>query len=684
MESRWSDAQAKRAVAHYAKGGIGEDVALRTYTARLLGSDPRLVLHGGGNTSVKTRMRDIYGDDVRVLCVKGSGWDLATIEPEGHPAVRLEPLLRLRSLDKLADEDMVSVQRSNLLDSGAPNPSVETLLHAFLPHKFIDHTHSVAAVAIADQPKAEEVCRAMYGDRLACVRYVLPGFGLAKAAALAFEANPRVEGLMLIKHGIFSFGDTAREAYERMIELVTLAEDHIAGAKPRSSQKARVRDKDVANGELFATLRGALGAAAQGKAPRRWIFDRREGAEIEAFLADEKLSSCALRGPATPDHIIRLKGKPLMLPHAARDTLENWRESAAQAVRDYIEEYEDYFARQNRRVRGIKKSLDPMPRVVVFPGVGVLGVGKDKAEAKIAGDLFEAAIGSIIGAEAIGSYEPIGEDDQFDMEYWSLEQAKLGKAPCKRLAGHVVAVTGGAGVIGAATASAFAREGAEIAILDLDEKKVGEVTKTLGRNTLGLVCDVTDKASVEAAFARIVESFGGLDILVSNAGSALTGMIAEIPDEVLRNSFDINFFAHQNVARTAVAIMKRQKLGGVLLFNVSKQAVNPGPNFGAYGTSKAALLALVRQYALEHGADGIRVNALNPDRIRSGLLTPRMIEDRANARGVSSSEYMAGNLLNEEVTAQDVAEAFLAQALMQKTTGDVMTVDGGNVAAMMR
>jgi rhamnose utilization protein RhaD (predicted bifunctional aldolase and dehydrogenase)/NAD(P)-dependent dehydrogenase (short-subunit alcohol dehydrogenase family) len=685
MESRWSDAEAKRAVAYYAGRGVGEDVALRTYSARLLGSDWRLVLHGGGNTSVKTKMRDVYGDEVRVLCVKGSGWDLATIEPEGHPAVRLEPLLRLRSLDKLTDEDMVSVQRANLLDSAAPNPSVETLLHAFLPHKFVDHTHSVAAVSIADQPDAEEICRRIFGKRLACVPYVLPGFGLAKAAASAFEANPHVEGLMLIKHGIFSFGDTARAAYERMIELVTLAENHIAaGVKPGARPAPRARDKGPEKAELFPILRGALGAAARGQSPRRWIFDCREGAEIEAFLADEKLSACAQRGPATPDHIIRLKGKPLVLAPPKRGALDGWEEGATRAVREYVGDYEAYFARQNRRAGGIKKALDPMPRVIILPGVGFLGVGKDKAEAKVAGDLFEAAMGSISGAEAIGRFEPIGEDDQFDMEYWSLEQAKLGRSSPKRLARHVVIVTGGAGVIGAATARAFAREGAEVAILDIDAKGVAEAAKLLGGNTLGLPCDVTDRASVEAAFAAVVESFGGLDIVVSNAGAALTGMMAEMPDEVLRKSFEINFFAHQNVARAAVAVMKRQKLGGALLFNVSKQAVNPGPSFGAYGTSKAALLALVRQYAVEHGADGIRANALNPDRIRSGLLTPKMIESRAEARGLSASAYMAGNLLGEEVRAEDVAEAFLAQARMQKTTGDVMTVDGGNVAAMMR
>jgi rhamnose utilization protein RhaD (predicted bifunctional aldolase and dehydrogenase)/NAD(P)-dependent dehydrogenase (short-subunit alcohol dehydrogenase family) len=683
MESRWSDADAKRAVATYAERGVSEDVALRTYTARLLGGDGRLVLHGGGNTSVKTVMRDVYGDDVRALCVKGSGWDLATIEPAGHPAVRLEPLLRLRSLEKLSDEDMVNVQRANLLDSAAPNPSVETLLHAFIPHKFVDHTHSVAAVSIADQPGVEDICRRIYGERIACVPYILPGFGLAKAAGAAFDAHPRAQGLMLIKHGVFTFGATAREAYERMIEFVTLAENYIAeNGRRRATSSTAGAAAGVA--DFLPALRCAFGDAADGGARKRWIFDLRHSGEIDAFIAGDEMRAYAARGPVTPDHIIRLKGKPLFLDAPQTSDLPNWADAAKQAVHKYAAEYQAYFARQNARVGGTKKPLDPLPRVVVIPGVGLLGVGKDKTEARMVGDLIEAWVRSILDAEAIGRFEPIGEDDQFDMEYWSLEQAKLGKAAEKRLARHVVVITGGAGAIGAATAKAFADEGADIAILDIDGAKAADAARSIGKNALGLSCDVASAASVEAAFAAIVAHFGGVDILVSNAGVAMTGMIADMPDETLRKSFEINFFAHQNVARASVAIMKQQKLGGVLLFNVSKQAVNPGPNFGAYGTSKAALLALVRQYALEHGEDGIRANALNPDRIRSGLLTPEMIAKRAEARGVSEAEYMGGNLLRQEVTAQDVAKAFVALAMMERTTGDVMTVDGGNVAAMMR
>jgi NAD(P)-dependent dehydrogenase (short-subunit alcohol dehydrogenase family) len=468
-----------------------------------------------------------------------------------------------------------------------------------------------------------------------------------------------------------------------MIEFVTLAESYIAAtARPRPSIVAARTPARVAG--WLPSLRRAFAEATDGTWPKRWVFDLRQSADIDAFTTGEKLRSYAARGPVTPDHIIRLKGKPLFLEPPQTQRFHVWAEAAQGAVRAYVAEYESYFARQNRRVGGTKKPLDPLPRVVVLPGIGVLGVGRDKAEARLAGDLVEAWVRSILDAEAIGRFEPIGEDDQFDMEYWSLEQAKLGRISEKRLARHVVAVTGGAGAIGAATASAFASEGADVIILDIDEGKASEVAKSIGKNVLGLSCDVTSTASVDAAFAAIVESFGGVDILVSNAGVALTGMIAEMPDETLRRSFEINFFAHQNVARASVAIMKQQKLGGVLLFNVSKQAVNPGPNFGAYGASKAALLALVRQYALEHGQDGIRANALNPDRIRSGLLTPQMIAQRAQARGVSEADYMGGNLLRQEVTAQDVAKAFVAMALMERTTGDVMTVDGGNVAAMMR
>jgi NAD(P)-dependent dehydrogenase (short-subunit alcohol dehydrogenase family) len=322
--------------------------------------------------------------------------------------------------------------------------------------------------------------------------------------------------------------------------------------------------------------------------------------------------------------------------------------------------------------------------VILVPGLGLFGLGRSKKDARIAADLAEAAVEAITDAEAIGRYTPISEADMFDCEYWSLEQAKLGAAVEKPLAGQVCAVTGAAGAIGMATAKAFAAAGAEVALLDVNLAAAREKAKAIGGAGLPLACDVTDTVSVDAAFGKVAETFGGVDIVVSNAGAAWQGRIGEVAEQVLRQSFELNFYGHQRVAQAAVKIMLKQGTGGCLLFNASKQAINPGANFGPYGLPKAATLFLARQYALDYGADGIRANAVNADRIRSGLLTNDFIKERARARGVSEKDYMSGNLLGREVTADDVAQAFLAQAMALKTTADVATVDGGNIAAALR
>lgn len=686
MDSLWSDDDARACVAFYAARGVGEDLALRTYTSRLLGGVPALVMHGGGNTSVKTQLPDLFGDLVDVLCVKGSGRDLAVIEPDGHPAVRRAPLDRLRSLERLSDEDMVNAQRQNLLDTSAPNPSVETLLHAYLPHKFIDHTHSIVSTAIACLPDAEEVCRRIFGGRVAFVPYIMPGFQLAKTAADVFERDPSVQGLLLAKHGIFSMGETAREAYERMIEFVTLMERYVAekGRDNPAFEPATTPFRTVPHAALFPLLRGILARRAPAGTPQRWLLHHRASPRILRFVNGRGLADYARRGVATPEQVIRIKSGPALLPPVTGSDLAGWAAAAEAAVGGFITEYEDYFRRHNARVGGIKKALDPLPRVLAIPGIGIVGVGKTAAESSVAADVAEAWIDAVLDAEAVGRFESITEADHFDMEYWSLEQAKLGKGSEKPLARQIVAVTGGGGAIGAAIARAFAAAGAEVAVLDLDLAAAEATRQAIGGRTLAVACDVTQPDAVAGAVAKVAGHFGGLDILVSNAGAAETGMIAELPPAVLRQSFELNFFAHQTAAQAAVAVLRAQGFGGALLFNVSKQAINPGANFGAYGTAKAALLALVRQYALEHGRDGIRSNGVNADRIRSGLLSPEMIAARAAARGVTEDEYMAGNLLGQEVTADDVAQAFLVSALLGKTTGNILTVDGGNVAAMLR
>src|SRR5260221_3990526 len=686
MQSQWSDDAADAIVRHYAARGVNRDLALRVYTSRLLGRGRRLVLHGGGNTSVKTVVTDLIGDTVEVLCVKGSGWDMGEIEPAGLPAVRLAPLRRLRARDSLSDEDMVNFQRTNLIGADSHSPSVDTLSLASLPHKYIDHTHSPAVLSLADQPDCAEACRAVYGRRMGLVPYIMPGFALAKKAAEIYEDDPSVEGLILLKHGIFTFGATAREAYERMIAMVTLAEERVASGRRRIFSPGALPDRLAAPAEIAPIIRGACAIAdpAVAGAYKRFVLDFRSDPAILAYVSGAERARYSQSGVATPDHTIRTKNYPLLVPPPEAAGLASFKADVVAAVARFTADYHTYFARQKPRHDNSKRELDPLPRVVLVPGVGLFGLGRSARDAAIAADLAECTIETVAGAEAIGRFESIPEIDLFEIEYWSLEQAKLGKGEEKPLAGQIAIVTGGGGTIGAATARLFSRNGAEIAVLDRDGAAAETVAKSIGGGALALACDVTAPDSVRAAFDAVSARFGGLDIVVSNAGAAWQGRIGEVEDSILRKSFELNFFAHQTVAQHAVRIMLAQGTGGALLFNVSKQSINPGANFGPYGLPKAAELFLVRQYALDYGADGIRANAVNADRIRSGLLTEAMIRSRAASRGVGEVDYMAGNLLRREVTAEDVAQAFLHHAVALKTTGDVTTVDGGNINAILR
>jgi rhamnose utilization protein RhaD (predicted bifunctional aldolase and dehydrogenase)/NAD(P)-dependent dehydrogenase (short-subunit alcohol dehydrogenase family) len=670
MNSRWSDAEAKAFIDRYADKGVAEDLALRVYTSRLLGQDPTLVQHGGGNTSLKTSLPDSLGRPVKVLCVKGSGWDLGDIEPPGLPACRLEPLLELRQLNTLSDEGMVAAQRTSLMDPAAPNPSVEALLHAWVSPRYVDHSHSNAILALADQPDGKARCEDLFGGRLSLAPYVMPGFALAQLAASTFDADPSAEGMVLLKHGLFTWGEDARTSYERHVEFAALAERKLAEGQRTVVQ---VKRPQASVAEIAPVIRGAL--TRLGKA---MVLDHRSTDEALAFLASADLDRLAHAGPATPDHVIRIKPWPLVLPAPGPDFAEQV-EAAAQA---YADRYRAYFERNNVLVDPKKTMLDVQPRVVLVPGVGLFGAGASKKDAAIAADIYETNVKVISAAEGLGRFESIGEFDIFEMEYWSLEQAKLGKGKEKPLARKVVVVTGGGSGIGAAVARAFAAEGAEVAVLDKDIEAAKAVAK--GVKGLAVACDVTDDASVVAAFEQVVQAYGGLDILVSNAGYAPSGKIGEVSDQILRDSFEVNFFGHQRAAKAAVRIFSQQNTGGCLLFNASKQALNPGPDFGPYGLPKAATLALMRQYAIDYGAQGVRANAVNADRIRTGLMTDEMIAKRSAARGMSEAEYMGGNLLKQEVTADDVAQAFVSLALASKTTAAVITVDGGNIAAAVR
>ncbi|MCA3261412.1 MAG: bifunctional aldolase/short-chain dehydrogenase [Telmatospirillum sp.] len=682
MKNLYSQADAQAAIAKYGAQGWNEDIALKTYTTRLIGQVPELVLHGGGNSSVKTRLKDTLGEEVEVLCVKGSGWDMGTIEPPGLPAVRLAPLRKLTKLDRLSDEDMVNFQRLNLLDSNAPNPSVETLFHAFLPAKFIDHTHANAVLGVSDHANGMDLLREVYGERAPIVDYVMPGFDLAKRAGEVAAAHPKADGLVLHKHGIFAWGATAQESYDRMIELVSLTEARLAKAGRKVFAAAPLPAKLASAAEIAPLIRGVLALPSGDGRYKRFVLDLRTSPAVMNFVNGAEVNRYARAGVITPDHVIRTKGKPMVVAAPAAGALDAFAESLRAARAAYDAEYRAYFEAHNKRVGGIKKILDTSPRVVLVPGIGAFCAGATAKDAKIAGDLIENAAATIADAEALGTFESVSEADLFDVEYWSLEQAKLGKAAEKRLQRHVALVTGGASGIGLASAAAFAAEGCEIVILDRDGASAQAAARKFGG--LGLACDVTQPGDVRSAFDAAVARFGGVDIVVSNAGAAWQGKIGEVDEKTLRDSFELNFFAHQHVAQNAVRVMKAQGTGGTLLFNVSKQAVNPGPDFGPYGLPKASTLFLLRQYAVDYGSLGIRANGINADRVRTGLLTDAMIASRSKARGLSERDYMGGNLLGREVTAEDVAQAFVFLALAEKTTGAILTVDGGNIAAALR
>jgi len=677
LKNDWSKKEAKKFIKKYKKLGFSKDMALRVYTSRLLGKNKELVLHGGGNTSVKTRIRDIDGKKYDVLCVKGSGWDMADIEPEGLPAVKLQPLLAMKKKKYLSDEDMVNFQKRNLINIKSPNPSVETFLHAFLPFKYVDHTHSDAILNLTNRPEGLSICKNIFGNKASLVPYVMPGFMLAKKISEIYSKNPNINCLILMNHGIFTFANDCKESYDLMIKYVSKAERNIKKLKNKKIKQIKKFSTKFNPHEIAPIIRGLLSENRDQK----FVVNYRLNNHLKYFINGKDVRTYSSKGTATPDHVIRVKPFPLVITPKKNSSIEEFKKLAKKSFANYRKKYIHYFNVNKKKVKGKKVMLDTSPRVVLVQNVGMFAVGKDLNGAKIAADLTETNAKVISSVEETSSYKFIPEKDLFDVEYWSLEQAKIKKKK-KLLEGNVVVITGSTGTIGFETYKMFKSYGAEVVLLDYNLERLKELQSKI--NNLCIHCDVTNKKSVKNAFKQICEKFGGIDILVSNAGTAPGGAIGEVSDDVLRKSFEINFFSHQNCASEAIKIMKQQNTNGCLLFNISKQSVNPGKNFGPYGLPKSALLSLCKQYAVDYGSYGIRSNGVNADRIRSGLMTKQMIKTRAKARSVTADDYMKGNLLLNEVKAEDVAKAFFHLAISKKTTGAVLTVDGGNIAASLR
>jgi rhamnose utilization protein RhaD (predicted bifunctional aldolase and dehydrogenase)/NAD(P)-dependent dehydrogenase (short-subunit alcohol dehydrogenase family) len=652
MQSLWKDEDARQ---------FQGDLGLRVYTSRLLGSDKSLVLHGGGNTSVKIKEKNLFGEEETILYVKGSGWDLETIEPRGFSPVRLAHVLRLAELPSLSDPEMVNQLVTHMLKASAPAPSIETILHGLMPQKFVDHTHADAVLSVTNSKDGEKRIREIYGKRCVVIPYLMPGFDLAQFCAREFRAQGTKDtvGMVLLNHGIFSFGETAREAYERMIELVTLAEKYLDSKRAWSVAPKPLAAAAVDAGAQ-AGLRRRLSDTAGGPLILRTVTSER----TLGFAQHPQAAKIAQRGPATPDHVIRTKRTPML----------------GSDLPGYVAEYQRYFGEHGPKAKEPKTMLDPAPRVVLDPGFGLAAAGRTARDAAIVDEIYDHTIDVILRAEALGGFEALPAKDIFDVEYWDLEQAKLkkgGKPPA--FSGEVALVTGAASGIGKAAAAAFLARGAAVVGLDLDARIESLHARP---DFLGLRCDLTDEAGVRRALDRAVLAYGGIDMLVLNAGIfPASRRIADQPIDEWRRAMTINLDANLVLLRACHPLLKLAPRGGRVVVIGSKNVQAPGPGASAYSASKAALNQLARIAALEWGADGIRINTLHPNAVfDTALWTDDVLAQRAKQYGMTVDAYKRNNVLRTEVTSRDVAElaAEMCGPLFAKTTGAQVPVDGGN------
>ncbi len=652
MQSLWDDKEAAQC-----RG----ELELRVYTSRLLGRDKTLVLHGGGNTSVKLVQRNLFGEDENVLYIKGSGWDLETIEPAGFAPVQLDYLLRLAQLDALSDTQMVNQLATHMLKSSAPAPSVETILHACLPHKFVDHTHADAVLAITNAPEGERRIREIYGDTVVIIPYVMPGFDLASLCATEYprRAGADTIGMVLMNHGIFSFGDSARQSYERMIDLVGRAEDYLRRERAWDIPVHGVRP---ARFDLLqqAQLRRKLSAAAG--APM--IMATHADEETLAFAQRADLGTLSQQGPVTPDHIIRTKRLPML----------------GTDVDAYARDYKSYFDEHAPQAKEPKTMLDPAPRMVLDPDFGLAAAGRSAKDASIVAELYLHSMQVMQRSQILGGYRALPARALFEVEYWDLEQAKLKKGGTPPpYTGEIALVTGAASGIGKACVEALLARGAAVVGLDINS---AVETIYQRKDFFGLRCDLTDEQAIKPALERAVIAYGGLDMLILNAGIfAASRMINELATEEWRKIMAINLDANLFLLRACHPLLRLAPKGGRVVVIGSKNVPAPGPGAAAYSASKAALNQLARVAALEWGADGIRINSVHPNAVfDTGIWTDEVLAQRARHYGLTVDAYKTNNVLKTEVRSRDVAElaAEMCGPLFAKTTAAQVPVDGGN------
>ncbi len=651
MKNRWDAAAA---------AALGDDpLALRVYSSRLLGADPALVLHGGGNTSVKASVPNLFGEAEEVLWVKGSGWDLATIEAAGFAPVKLELLRRMAALERLSDSEMVRAQRAGMIDPAAPNPSVEAILHAIIPFRFVDHTHADAVVTLCHTPDGEAIIRRLFGDRMLIIPYVMPGFDLARTVyAMTKECDWfKLEGMILLQHGLFTFADDAETSYNRMIAAVSCAEEYLDANSSSTAVSGEEPEPDLL---VLAAMRREVATIAGGGCIARC------NTRHHPFASRERVADTVGKGPLTPDHIIRTKRTPVVVDGA------RWRSQ----ITAFTEAYRDYF---QRHADG-HTMLNPAPRWALWRGVGTVAFGGTVREAAIIDDIVDHTVAAMERAEQMGGWQALPESDLFAVEYWELEQAKLAKGGSKpELSGRIALVSGGAGGIGRATVAALLAAGACVAALDIDAAALDRLDANPA--LLTVVCDMTKREEVEAAVAACVRRFGGLDIVVSNAGIFPPSQsIAEMEAADWQRSLTLNLTSHQWLIQAATPYLKLG-ISPAIVINGSKNVPAPGPGAGAYSVAKAGLTQLARVAALELGAFGIRVNTVHPNAVfDTAIWSEEVLRARADHYGLSVAEYKRNNLLKKEVTSRDVARLIVAMAgsTFAATTGAQVPIDGGN------
>ena len=655
IQSLWNDAEA----AHY-QG----DLNLRVYTSRLLGRDKSLVLHGGGNTSVKIREKNILGEAEELLYVKGSGWDLETIEAGGFAPVQMPHLLKLAGLKTMTDSQMSNELLTHMKSAGAPAPSVEAILHALLPYKYVDHTHADAFISVTNTQDGRARLRKIYGDTVVYISYVMPGFDLARLCAEIFpkaHRPGRTLGMVLEHHGVFSFGDGARESYERMIFLVRQAEDYLRAQKawqiPLQLPKPPAKEFPA---PALAQLRREVSRVAGAPVV---LATHRDGRSL-SFVGRKDLPAISRRGPATPDHVIRTKRLPLV----------------GRNVPAYAAGYAAYFQKLSPLAKQKLTMLDAAPRVILDRELGRISVGRTAKDAAIVGDIYAHTMDVIERAEKLGGWRALPAKDIFDVEYWELEQLKLRKnSSAPAFQGEIALVTGAASGIGRACVDSLLRRGACVVGLDVNP---AVATLHARADFLGLVCDVTSEADLRGALEKTVLRFGGLDMVVLNAGIFPKSCPTEsLEPEIWRRVMSVNLDANLALLQAAHPFLKCAPRGGRVVVIGSKNVPAPGPGAAAYSASKAAMNQLARVLALEWGKDGIRINSLHPNAVfDTGLWTEEVLRSRAKAYGLSVVEYKTNNILKVEVTSRDVAElaAEMCGPLFSRTTGAQLPVDGGN------